>query len=566
MKKLLTIVAMLLLPFLLFAGGQQEADDGGDEIQLNEPGRYPVVLDDEPYEIDVFTIYLDAETDGDRENAAFTQWLEELTNVRVNFVEVASAQVHTERQNLLIASGDIPDVFMSPWGMNHQEVFTYGLNGTLRPLTEYVESRMPNLVAELEEYPSYRAQVYMPDGEVYALPTTAGVLHVEVAKKAYIYQPWLDELGLDVPETTEEFREVLEAFRDQDPNGNGTADEIPFMASTNGWQANPIEFIMNSFIYTDTTGSVAYLMRDNGNIEFVADTPEWREGVRYMAGLVEDGLLAPETFVQQNDQLVARTENPDVPLVGVVTGGHFGVFTTIGGPSGRFADYRSFAPLEGPAGVRNSFFTPRGLSPHTKVTIEEERPDIVAQWADWFYGGPTNVMRALRFWEEGEEYRLPTSAERQNLITRDGTSPEIIPLLSIDQYGVDKFNDGWGRTAPQFVPRSYEAFTDGAEDDPSNLEYRLMRASLDNHMPYVGDNWLLEGLVLDPQYTDEIADLTESLTSSTGVISQWTTEFIIGQRDITSDSEWNAYLDAVAAAGRDRYVDIWTERFEAAGY
>jgi putative aldouronate transport system substrate-binding protein len=563
MKRILAVIMMLAVAAAAFAGGEQEqSGSDADGIQVNAPGEYPVVLGDEPYEIDVFTIYLDAETDGDRENAAFTEWFEDLTNVRVNF-DVASSAVHTERQNLLIASGDLPDVFMSQWGMNAQEAFTYGISGTLVPLTEYVENRMPNLAAALEEYPNFRPQIYAPDGEIYTLPTTGGGGHVQARKKAYIYTPWLEELGLDMPETTEELRTALEAFRDQDPNGNGAADEIPFMSSTNGWQTNPIDFVMNSFIYTDTHGRVAYLMRDDGDIVFVADTPEWREGVTYMADLVSDGLLAPETFVQQNDQLIARTENPDVPLVGFVTAGQFGVFTTINGPSGRYIGYRSVPPLEGPNGERNSWYNPPSARPHTKVTSAAERPDIIAQWADYFYGGAQEQFFASRYWREGIEYRLPTEEEIATVVTDDNVPPQIVPLIT-PQYGVDKHNDGWGRTVPAFQPVSPIGLTD--IDDPGNLGYRLMVATYENHMPYVGDNWLPEGLVVDPQYTDILADVTAALVSGTGVVSQWTTEFIIGERDIRDDAEWNAYLLAVEAAGRDTYVEIWSERFQQAGY
>lgn len=73
MRTILTVMLVLLLPFAAFAGGDQEADSASDGFQVNEPGQYPVVLGDEPYEIDVFTIYLDAETDGEREDAALTQ-------------------------------------------------------------------------------------------------------------------------------------------------------------------------------------------------------------------------------------------------------------------------------------------------------------------------------------------------------------------------------------------------------------------------------------------------------------------------------------------------------------
>ena len=36
----------------------------------------------------------------------------------------------------------------------------------------------------------------------------------------------VDNLGLDMPETTDELHEVLKAFVNNDPNGNGVKDEI----------------------------------------------------------------------------------------------------------------------------------------------------------------------------------------------------------------------------------------------------------------------------------------------------------------------------------------------------
>ena len=51
--------------------------------------------------------------------------------------------------------------------------------------------------------------------------------HCSMSQKLWIYQPWLDALGLEMPTTTDEFEQVLLAFKEQDPNGNGQADEIP---------------------------------------------------------------------------------------------------------------------------------------------------------------------------------------------------------------------------------------------------------------------------------------------------------------------------------------------------
>ena len=43
----------------------------------------------------------------------------------------------------------------------------------------------------------------------------------------WIRQDWLDKLGLAVPTTVDELHDVLLAFKNNDPNGNGKADEIP---------------------------------------------------------------------------------------------------------------------------------------------------------------------------------------------------------------------------------------------------------------------------------------------------------------------------------------------------
>ena len=47
----------------------------------------------------------------------------------------------------------------------------------------------------------------------------------------FINAAWLNKLGLAVPTTIDELTDVLRAFRDDDPNGNGLADEVPYQAT-----------------------------------------------------------------------------------------------------------------------------------------------------------------------------------------------------------------------------------------------------------------------------------------------------------------------------------------------
>ena len=51
--------------------------------------------------------------------------------------------------------------------------------------------------------------------------------NIRTSQGYYIRKDWLRKLGLKEPKTVEELYEVLIAFRDKDPNGNGKKDEIP---------------------------------------------------------------------------------------------------------------------------------------------------------------------------------------------------------------------------------------------------------------------------------------------------------------------------------------------------
>src|SRR5690606_41461588 len=64
-----------------------------------------------------------------------------------------------------------------------------------------------------------------------------------------------------------------------------------------------------------------YTILDNGKVDVVFNKPEWKKGLEFLHKLYDEGLLAPETFTQDIDQLRRLGENPDVPILGVAPGG-----------------------------------------------------------------------------------------------------------------------------------------------------------------------------------------------------------------------------------------------------
>ena len=87
----------------------------------------------------------------------------------------------------------------------------------------------------------------------------------------WIYKPWLDELGMKVPETLEEYRAALQAFKDNDLNHNGKADEIPLIDYSN---QNAVNTIMNTLIYFEPTSDM--LSVKNGKLSYAYTSDEWK--------------------------------------------------------------------------------------------------------------------------------------------------------------------------------------------------------------------------------------------------------------------------------------------------
>ena len=569
MRKVVLVALLIVLgSALVMAAGQAEA--AAPEVIVNPPGTYPIV--DEMVTIDVWTTYGAAAHDGNYEGAAFTQWFEDLTNVRMNFVEIAEMNVAQERLNLVLASGDLPDTFMNQQLFNPQQVYTNGLFGNFIPVDDLIGTWMPALSQTLAENPGYAAQLVMPDGNRYSFPTLEGnCYHCTMSRKMWIYMPWLEELGLEAPETTEEFYEMLVAFRDGDPNRTGRADTIPMAAAATGaWRGEPlVSYLMSSFIYTELA---SFLKRTGGDLQFVANTPEWRDGIRYMARLYREGLFLPDSFTQTRDQLRSLVESPGPALVGAVPAGWYGIFSINSWDgSGRFADFHPIAPLEGPTGLRQTVFYPFVIQHHTVITRDARHPEVIARLNDWFYESLDNMMIGDRWWRPDVDYRWLTEEERASgrYLGRDGLPADIIQLETAQTYGEDRSWDGWRRLSPFWTTGGGGALDPADADDPTKQEWRLAVNTNQLYEPYKVDHHMPPGLVVADEYQDELAELQAlilGVAGSPGLVEQYYADFVTGVRNIDSDSDWNAYVRELERAGVDRYVEIMQQTVRAAGY
>ncbi len=226
-RKLSNLVIFLVLVCLVIGacsnteGSNNEAANSNEEPSenFNETGM-PIV--DEEITLNIFARR--APPNGRYEDMLVFQEYEDMTNVKINWDDVPQ-DGFAERKNLQFATSELPDVFYRA-DISRLEAVRYGTSGILLPLEGLIEEYAPNLQSLFEEYPEVEASLTAPDGHIYTIPSIME-LDASRTEKFWLNKTWLDHLGLRVPTNPDELVEVLTAFRDDDPNGNGQQDEIP---------------------------------------------------------------------------------------------------------------------------------------------------------------------------------------------------------------------------------------------------------------------------------------------------------------------------------------------------
>ena len=172
-------------------------------------------------DVPTFRIIVSANVNTDDLNEnEFLKDLAEQAGVRIEY-ECVYTDWDT-RKSVLLTSGDLPDAFIG-WNVLSNSEVSYNLP-LFANLGELIsEEATPNLYAALESDPTYRDACSDLDGNIYYLSDRMPFRPSTYAS-FLINKTWLDKLGLEVPETLEELEEVLIAFRDRDPNGNGEQD------------------------------------------------------------------------------------------------------------------------------------------------------------------------------------------------------------------------------------------------------------------------------------------------------------------------------------------------------
>ena len=215
-------------------------------------------------------------------NSGLEVWkqIEKKTNVKIQWDVAPGDQYDAAMQIKLSAATNLADIVLVPGG----DPTMYGQTGLLIPLEDLIQKYAPNIQKIFKDYPGSKQLHTSADGHIYGLsPITRD--SSALSANFVVRKDWLDKLGLKEPTTLDEWVEVLKAFKDKDPNGNGKKDEIPF-ATRPDWFAEAYGLQLGG-------GDYANFADVNGKVVYQWSQPAMLDYLTFANKLYKDGLLDP---------------------------------------------------------------------------------------------------------------------------------------------------------------------------------------------------------------------------------------------------------------------------------
>ncbi|MAS37434.1 MAG: ABC transporter substrate-binding protein [Anaerolineaceae bacterium] len=425
-----------------------------------------------------------------------TQYIVDAVGVRPEVIVPPGGSATEEKLNLLLGSSDPLDLFQAGRWTDYREAII--------PLNDLLDEYGDNLLSVIPE--AQWGKCTDTEGNIMCIPRSTPTSPYIM----WVRQDWLNELGLEVPTTVEEFEATIAAFQEAKPDSFiATRPGDYHWASVGGWT----EYGYSNWV--DEDGTMKPWILQPGVVDWVAKMNEWWN----------NGWFYADTFTSFEEPELFRTCNIGAwmgwysrvtlitPQVESACEGIEWVRTSITGPEGYLATVR-----------------PQNTSGYV-VTRKSQHPEAVIQFMNWVYDdeGVENQLVARYGIPERDWWFVD---EENNVVDRDPDSGFVsefmMPNLNIEvRYSVMDPARAW------------------------HLEY------LAGELQYLDD----AKMPVDAPYAfDEtrIADEVPGLGDINRLMDEQLILFVTGARPL---DQWDSFLEDLNRAGMQDYIDALTTQY-----
>lgn len=494
------------------------------------------------------TISYPANTESDPNKRTIFERLQEKTNVEINWTAIQADQWSDKISLEMANTKDMTD-FIFTAGFSDNDLLKYAKQGVIIPLEEYIDAYMPNLKKVFDTYPEYRTMCTDTDGHIWALPWIeqlgSGKEAIQtVGGMSFINKKWLDFLGLEVPTTTDEFEQVLIAFRDHaselQQKFNIDGDIIPMSCIVNDGDQDP-SILINGFGegYGDADKGRHIAVTNDKEVICSATQDGYKDGITWLHKLYEEGLIDTESFTQEWSTYVAKGKS-----------GRYGV--CFSWDVANIDNLEDWVPLPAlTADTRN--ITPQNGSftsgfdrGRCVVTAVAQNPALVCAWLDQMYDpfqSPQNNWGTYGEDDDFDIFELSTNADGGEMLKHaplgDASPVEVReaeavggPLAILDDY--------------------YDVYV----TCPDDAQYRLDWIK-EYYTPDMNSDYVYPNVFMSQDDTKKISDLQTDIEK---LINAKKSDWIMNG---FTDADWDQYISELEAYGLDEYLELFQKYLDA---
>lgn len=546
-KRAMALGLALVMTMALFAGCGKSGEQlsGGEMVEVDAASlQFPLA---ETAELNGLTNF-PVGTESEPNNRTIFQRLEEQTNVHINWKTIQADQWGEKIALEMANVKTLPD-FIFNAGFGDADLLKYAKQGVIINVEEYIDAYMPNLSKVFADYPEYRAMCEDEDGHIWALPWIeqlgANKTAIQtVGNMSFINVAWLDFLGLEKPETVEEFEAVLVAFRDNaaalQAEFNIEGSIIPLACIMNDGDQDPY-ILINGFGegYGDPDRGRHINVTDDKKVVCSATSEGFKKGTAWLHGLYEQGLIDPEAFTQDWSTYVAKGKS-----------GRYGVcFSWDVANIANLTDWEPLPVLTADVTnftAQNGSFTSGFDRGRCVVTAVAKNPALVCAWLDQMYApmqAPQNNWGTYGESDEFDIFEMGTNDKGEPMLKHaplgDASPVEVReaecvggPLAILDEY--------------------YGVYV----TCPDDAQYRLDWIK-DYFTPDMNHKYVFPNVFMSPDDTKQLSNLQADIQKC---INAFKSNAVMNG---FTDADWEQFLKDLEAYKLDEYLAIFQKYADA---